>query len=80
MVRQISDFLHEFKYEKEVTLKLFKVLTDDVLDQRIYAEGRTLCRLANHIVETLTEMPHSAGLPVEEAVCQFTSAADLATN
>jgi len=52
-------------------------LTDDVLDQRIYAEGRTLCRLANHIVETLTEMPHSAGLPVEEAVCQFTSAADL---
>jgi uncharacterized damage-inducible protein DinB len=77
MVRNVSDFLNEFKYEKEATLKLFKVLTDDVLDNRVYNEGRTLCRLANHIIETLSEMPHHAGLPIEEAVCEFNTAADL---
>ncbi len=65
MYRRIADFQEDFAVENAATLKLVSALTDASLGQRVAAEGRTLGRLAWHIVGTLREMPASAGLPTE---------------
>jgi uncharacterized damage-inducible protein DinB len=62
MYRAIADFTHDFAEENRATLKIFGALTDASLAQRVGPEGRTLGRLAWHIVGTLHEMPASAGL------------------
>ncbi len=65
MIRTIEDFSSAWNYEHEATLKLFRAMTDASLAQRVTAEGRSLGELAWHIVQTLGEMPHHAGVPVE---------------
>lgn len=62
----INDFLTCWKQESESTIKVFEQLTNAALQQSVTSEGRTLGRLANHIIETLTEMPHRLGLPINE--------------
>ncbi len=62
MFRTIEDFLETWNNETESTLKIFRTLTSDSLNQKVYSEGRTLSRLAWHITETLAEMPQHAGL------------------
>jgi uncharacterized damage-inducible protein DinB len=42
------------------------------------AGTRTLGRLANHIVEVLTEFPNKLGLPIEEEFVTYTTVAELA--
>jgi uncharacterized damage-inducible protein DinB len=63
MYRTIADFQQDFAIENDSTLKILHALTDASLAKRVSAEGRTLGRLAWHIVGTLREMPASAGLP-----------------
>jgi uncharacterized damage-inducible protein DinB len=76
MVRTIKDFLERWQEESESTLKVINALTDESLDKN--APGtRTLGRLANHIVETLTEFPHKLGLPVEEEFINHKSVTEL---
>jgi len=65
MYRKIQDFLDRWTYETEATLKVFQNLTDASLDQRVTADGRTLGRLAWHVVQTLPEMCGRTGLDVE---------------
>jgi uncharacterized damage-inducible protein DinB len=77
MFCSISDFLDVWQYEADATLKLLRLLTDDSLQQRISPEGRTLGRLANHLIETLTEMPHRAGLPIQEEQVAYDKASDI---
>jgi uncharacterized damage-inducible protein DinB len=60
----IQDFLNDWKYENEATLKVFKNLTDAALKQKITPEGRSLGFLAWHIVISLGEMGEKAGLKV----------------
>jgi len=79
MIRTIHDFLDRWKEETEATLKIFRSLTDESLAVAIPG-GRTLGRLANHIVETVTEMPHNLGLPVKEVYVTYTSAQELITH
>jgi len=62
MYRRIDDFLADWQYESESTLKMFRALTDEALDQRITPEGRSAGRLAAHITETVPEMMTLAGL------------------
>jgi uncharacterized damage-inducible protein DinB len=62
MYRHISDFLADWQTETASTSKVLEALTDFSLAQPITAEGRTLGQLAWHVVQTLTEMPHNAGL------------------
>jgi uncharacterized damage-inducible protein DinB len=76
MVRTIQDFLEQWKTETESTLKIFNNLTDASLQTAIPG-GRTLGRLVNHLVETLTELPHKLGLPIQEDFTQYTTVADL---
>jgi uncharacterized damage-inducible protein DinB len=64
MYRTIQDFLNDWKYEREATLKTFKALTDTSLQQKVTDQGRSLGFLAWHITMTLGEMGGKAGLPV----------------
>ncbi|MDQ2769402.1 MAG: DinB family protein [Bacteroidota bacterium] len=71
MYTTISDFVTEWQYEAAATEKLLAALTDASLAQPVAPGGRTLGRIAWHIVQTLTEMPHTAGfLAVDELAGQ----------
>ena len=77
MFTSISDFLTAWQLEAAATVKVFKNLTDQSLSQTIYPGGRTLGRLANHIIETLSEMPHKMGLGIEEKSADFKTSSEL---
>jgi len=64
MFRKIEDFLGSWAYETEATLKVLENLTDGALDQKVYSEGRSLARIAWHIVQTLPEMGGRTGLKI----------------
>lgn len=79
MYRKLDDFLADLEAQREATLKVLGALTDASLAQRVTPEGRTLGRLAWHLVGTLGEMPAAAGLATdasraEEAVPAQTAA------
>ncbi len=79
MFHSIQDFLTCWEQEAASTIKIFKQLTDPSLQQSVTGEGRTLGRLANHIIETLIEMPHKLGLFVEEENPTYASVNELVT-
>jgi len=64
MFRRIQDFLESWAFETEATLKVFQNLTDESLDQKVTTEGRSLGRIAWHIVQTLPEMGGRTGLEI----------------
>jgi uncharacterized damage-inducible protein DinB len=64
MIRTISDFVHLWSGELESTQKILKHLTDRSLTQAVTPEGRTLGRLAWHIVTTIPEMTSRTGLRI----------------
>ena len=66
MYRTISDFLEDWKYESEATLKVFKNLTKESLDQKVTPAGRSLKKLAWHITLSNPEMLTHSGLPAGE--------------
>ncbi len=61
----IEDFKTQWRYESEATLKLLDNLTDESLKQKVTPGGRSLGILAWHLVTTLGEMLHRAGLLTE---------------
>jgi uncharacterized damage-inducible protein DinB len=65
MYRKIEDFVNDWAYETEMTLKILNGLTDESLTRSFHDGHRTLGRLAWHITYTLTEMTKHAGLPME---------------
>ncbi len=77
MFHTIQEFLNTWKHESASTASLFEKLTDESLDQRIYSEGRTLARLANHIIESLSEIASKLQLGIEEQHPDFHTAAEL---
>jgi uncharacterized damage-inducible protein DinB len=89
MYRHIHDFLGSWAYETEATIKVFNAMTDESLEQQVYDEGRSLGRIAWHIVQTLPEMGGRTGLQItgpgeedpvpdtaQEIVALFKQAAD----
>lgn len=80
MFRNLAEFNGAWTYESESTLKVLEQLTDASLAQAVVPGGRTLGRLANHLVETLTEMPHRMGLGITEESPAYTHAADIVSN
>ena len=77
MISTIQDFIDRWKVESDSTLKVFRNLTDASLKQSIPG-GRSIGRLANHIIETTTEFPDKLGLPVKEEAAAYTSVDELA--
>lgn len=65
MYRLIRDFSQAWETETAATRRILSALTDASLAQPVTPNGRTLGRLAWHLVEALVEMPSAAGLPVD---------------
>jgi uncharacterized damage-inducible protein DinB len=80
MFHTLKEFLNTWKYESASTISLFEKLTDESLDNKVYAEGRTLARLANHIIESLSELPGKLKLGIEEEHPDHHSASALVKN
>lgn len=66
MYCSIEDFVVQWKTEESATLKIFESVYDEVLNHKANEDMRSLGRLALHITQTLTEMPHKAGLVDED--------------
>ena len=65
MYYKISDFIEDWKYESEATIKILNNLTDEVLTVKFNNEIRTTGRLAWHIVTAIGELGHRTGLTFE---------------
>jgi uncharacterized damage-inducible protein DinB len=65
MFRRLADFEKRWQYESEATLKLLRTLTDGSLSTAVEPSGRTLGRLAWHIVLSVGEMMRRTGLDVK---------------
>jgi len=65
MYRVVDDFLQDWAYESEATLKLLSQMTPQSLQQKVIPEGRSLGRLAWHLVLTLPEMLNRTGLGIK---------------
>ncbi|MFN8006985.1 MAG: DinB family protein [Terriglobia bacterium] len=64
MFRKIQDFESVWSQEVDATKKIFKHIPDRFLSQSVYPEGRTLGRIAWHIVLTIPEMMNRTGITV----------------
>lgn len=62
MYYKISDFLKDWDFERDATLKILNTLTDESLNQKVNEQGRSLGRLAWHITVTVGEMMSRTGL------------------
>ena len=81
MFHTIAEYSFAWQHETASTLKLMEALNDASLAQKVTPEGRSLGRLAWHIVQTLGEMGGHAGLAVDaanEKTPQPAGAAELA--
>lgn len=77
----VEDFIAEWTREAVLTQKVLNGLTDEALLQQVYPEGRTLGRIAWHLVSNipdyLTEfgvpaakVQHPDGVPSAEAIAE----------
>lgn len=65
MFISVDEFITEWKYEAENTLKLLNGMTDDSLDQSIGEDLRSLGELAWHITNSIKEIISESGLKFE---------------
>jgi uncharacterized damage-inducible protein DinB len=65
MFRAVKDFEKEWTYEVDCSLKILRALSDASLQQRVWPEGRSLGRLAWHLVQSQVDLATKAGLTVE---------------
>jgi uncharacterized damage-inducible protein DinB len=80
MINSLQEFIQTWTFESASTVKILQQLTDQSLHHEVYPGGRTLGRLANHVVETLTELPSKLQLGITEEHSHFTKAAELVSN
>ena len=62
MYRKLEDFINDWTYESESTLKIFNNLTDESLTKKVNENVRTAGKLAWHITTSMGEMGHRTGL------------------
>lgn len=65
MYRKVDDFVKNWADESEATINLLNHLTPSSLQQKVTPQGRSLGRLAWHLVVTLPEMLNRTGLGIE---------------
>lgn len=61
MYRVLNDFLDDWKYESESTLKTFNNISDEKKNQKITPDSRSLGYIAWHITQSLPEIMHRIG-------------------
>jgi uncharacterized damage-inducible protein DinB len=62
MYRAIDDFQTDYRNESEATVKVLRNLTDASLQHRMSPNVRGIGRLAWHMVVSIAQMAHEAGL------------------
>ncbi len=77
MINSLKEFYKTWQHESQSTIKVFQHLTDESLSTRVYEGGRTLGKLANHIVETLSELPSKLCLGISEKHAHYVSVNEL---
>ena len=65
MYHKLEDFINDWTYESEATLKVLNNLTDESLTKNVGENIRTACRLAWHITTSVIQMSHRTGLTFE---------------
>jgi len=65
MYHKISEFILDWKYESESTIKVLSNLTDETLTKKVHDKVRTTGKLAWHITTSIGEMVHRTGLTFE---------------
>ncbi len=65
MYTSLSDFLKEWKYESDSTLKMLNNITDESLNQKVNQDGRSLGFIAWHLSQTIPEMMGRTGLKID---------------
>ena len=65
MYYKLSDFISDWTYEAESTVKVFSNLTDESLSKKVHEKVRTAGKLAWHITTSIGEMVHRTGLTFE---------------
>ncbi len=66
MYSTINEFIADWTQESSATIKLFQLITDKSLNQKVYHEGRTLGTIVWHIVFTVGEMMSAAGIQLPD--------------
>jgi uncharacterized damage-inducible protein DinB len=66
MYNSIQEFLKDWDFESESTIKILSSLTDESLKQKVTGTGRSLGRLAWHLGATISEMGNLSQLNVEK--------------
>ncbi|GGG79060.1 DinB family protein [Paenibacillus radicis (ex Gao et al. 2016)] len=64
MYTTVEDLIAEWKNEAVLTQRVLDELTDESLLQQVYLEGRTLGRIAWHMVTNIPEYLTEFGVPV----------------
>ncbi len=64
MYRLLQDFQQDWTMEAEMTQKMMAALTNESLEQRVAADGRSLGFIAWHLVQTIPGMMGHAGLVI----------------
>lgn len=62
MYHTVAEFQADYRFESEATLKVLRNLTDEALPQRVHPDVRAVNRLAWHLVVSVAQMAHEAGL------------------
>jgi len=65
MYYKLSDFVSDWTYEYELTIKVLSNLTDESLTKKVHEKVRTAGRLAWHITTSIPEMMNRTGLTFE---------------
>ncbi|NWF88713.1 MAG: DinB family protein [Ignavibacteriaceae bacterium] len=65
MYYKLSDFISDWTYESESTIKVFSNLTDESLSKKVHEKVRTAGKLAWHITTSISEMMNRTGLKIE---------------
>jgi uncharacterized damage-inducible protein DinB len=65
MYNKLHDFINDWTFESEATLKVFNNLTDRSLTESIGENVRTAGKLAWHITTSVIQMAHRTGLKFE---------------
>ena len=68
MYRKIADFVADWKVEEAATLRIFSKISDEKMSVKVADNIRSLGQLAWHITQTLTEMPHKAGIVQQDSL------------
>ncbi len=66
MYTTIEQWITEWNNEAALTQRVLEGLTDEALQQQVYAEGRTLGRIAWHFVTNIPEYLTEFGLAVQQ--------------